>query len=261
MALCTNLQQRVFDYGTTKTSQAQEIISLKKRVKRLEKKKRSRTHGLKRLYKVGLSERIESIDDDQSLGEENASKQGRIANIDADEGFTLINESVEDQGMNNDEAMFDANKDLQGEEVIVEQQVVANKEPIIDTTQDINLVKALEALKTSKLKTRGIIIRDHEEPGESTTTPTSIADSTRPKAKGLVLQEPDEFIITTTATIPTSKVQDKGKRIIVEPKMPMKKKAQISLDEDLAFKLQDEEEEEERIAREKAQRIKELNIA
>ncbi|GJU51217.1 uncharacterized mitochondrial protein-like protein [Tanacetum coccineum] len=54
------------------TSQAQEIISLKRRVKRLEKKNRSKTHVLKRLYKVGLSARIESSED-KGLGEEDAS--------------------------------------------------------------------------------------------------------------------------------------------------------------------------------------------
>ncbi|GKD18029.1 hypothetical protein Tco_1207187, partial [Tanacetum coccineum] len=49
MELCTNLQKRVLDLEKTKTTQANEINSLKKRVKRLEKKKRSRTHGIKRL--------------------------------------------------------------------------------------------------------------------------------------------------------------------------------------------------------------------
>nr|GEZ22992.1 hypothetical protein [Tanacetum cinerariifolium] len=57
MELCTNLQQRVLDLKTTKTSQAQEITSLKKRVKRLEKKGGSRTYGLKRLYKVKIQEK------------------------------------------------------------------------------------------------------------------------------------------------------------------------------------------------------------
>ncbi|GJZ39355.1 hypothetical protein Tco_0585918 [Tanacetum coccineum] len=42
--------------------------------------------------------------------------------------------------------------------------------------------------------------------------------------------------------------------------MKIKKKDQISLDEELAFKLQAEEEEEERLAREKAQREEEANI-
>nr|GEZ49307.1 hypothetical protein [Tanacetum cinerariifolium] len=88
----------------------------------------------------------------------------------------------EDITLVNDQKMFDADKDLQGEEVVVEQEVVeqevvADKEPIIDATQvsdvattvtidDITLAKALEALKTSKPKIRRIVIKDHEEPKE-----------------------------------------------------------------------------------------------
>nr|GFA29276.1 hypothetical protein [Tanacetum cinerariifolium] len=51
----------------TKTTQALEIDSLKRRVKKLEKMQRSRTHKLKRLYKVGLSARVESSDDNEDL--------------------------------------------------------------------------------------------------------------------------------------------------------------------------------------------------
>ncbi|GKE40187.1 hypothetical protein Tco_1463592 [Tanacetum coccineum] len=60
-----------------------------RRVKKLEKKNRSRTHKLKRLYKVGLTARVESSDDEESLVED-ASKQGRINAIDADEEITLV---------------------------------------------------------------------------------------------------------------------------------------------------------------------------
>ncbi|GJT45026.1 putative ribonuclease H-like domain-containing protein [Tanacetum coccineum] len=50
MELCTNFQNRVIDLEKTKTSQAQEITSLKRRVKRLEKKGGSRTpHRLKKI--------------------------------------------------------------------------------------------------------------------------------------------------------------------------------------------------------------------
>nr|GEW59580.1 hypothetical protein [Tanacetum cinerariifolium] len=229
--LCTNLQQRVINMETTKTSQAQEITSLKKRVKRLEKKKRSRTHGLKRLYKVGLSARIESSDDDQSLDEKDASKQGRIVDIDVDEGFTLVNETTEDQGWNNDEDMFGVN-DLDGDEVIVKEQakeVIVEKKAIVIvaatiTFDDITLAKALEALKTSKPKIRGIIIRDHEEPGES----------------------------RTTTTVSLKKSQNKGKAKMIKEPMKSKKKDQILLDEEVAKKLQDESNEEERLAGERA---------
>nr|GFC15159.1 hypothetical protein [Tanacetum cinerariifolium] len=59
----------VIDLENTKIVQAQEISSLKNRVKRLEKKRRSRTHRLKRLYKIGLSARVELSADKQSLDE------------------------------------------------------------------------------------------------------------------------------------------------------------------------------------------------
>ncbi|GJT16152.1 hypothetical protein Tco_0874858 [Tanacetum coccineum] len=68
-------QTRVLDLENTKTAQAHEITCLKKRVKKLERKKKSRTHGLKRLYKVGLSARIDSSNDEATLGDqEDASK-------------------------------------------------------------------------------------------------------------------------------------------------------------------------------------------
>ncbi|GKA81583.1 hypothetical protein Tco_0788275 [Tanacetum coccineum] len=59
-----------------------------------------------------------------------------------------------------------------------------------------------------------------------------------------------------------SKSQDKGKGILIEePVKPMKKKVQIMLDEEAALKLQAEFDEEERLAREKAKKEKEANIA
>nr|GEU45132.1 putative reverse transcriptase domain-containing protein [Tanacetum cinerariifolium] len=64
MELCTKLQQRVIDLETTKNTQALEIDSLKRRVKKLEKRKRSRAYGLKILYKVGMLARVESSEDE-----------------------------------------------------------------------------------------------------------------------------------------------------------------------------------------------------
>ncbi|GKA75071.1 hypothetical protein Tco_0781449 [Tanacetum coccineum] len=70
MELCTNLQQRVLDLEKTKTTEAVEIVSLKRRVKKLKQKKSLRTHGLKRLYKVSLTARVESSGNKESLGED-----------------------------------------------------------------------------------------------------------------------------------------------------------------------------------------------
>ncbi|GJZ97181.1 hypothetical protein Tco_0669634 [Tanacetum coccineum] len=228
MELCTNLQTRVLDLEKTKTTQQNEIDSLKRRVKKLEKKRSSRTHKLKRLYKVGLTARVESSGDEEDLGED-ASKQGRRINaIDADEDITLVN--VQDDA---DNEMFDVDA-LNGEEVFVAGQNENVVEKVVDaaqvstaattvtiTTEEITLAQALEALKTSK-----------------------------PKVKGIVFQEPGKS--TTTTTISSQQSQDKGKGIMIEePVKPMKKKVQIMLDEEAALKLQAEFDEEERLAREK----------
>nr|GEY10175.1 hypothetical protein [Tanacetum cinerariifolium] len=199
---------RVLDLKKTKTTQGNEIASLKRRVKRLEKKNRSRTHKLKRLYKVGLTARIESFKDEEHLGKD-ASKQERIEATDADEDITLVN--VQD-----DAEMFDVN-DLGSEEVFVAEQEVAK--------DNLLWPQALEGLKTSKPKVKGIVIQEQEEPCKSR---------------------------TTTTTIPKQQSQDKGKGIMIEEHVKAKKKDQIRLDEEAAKRLQANFDEEERLAREKA---------
>ncbi|GJR81374.1 uncharacterized mitochondrial protein-like protein [Tanacetum coccineum] len=119
--LCTTLQSRVLALENTKTAQAQEITSLKLRVKKLEKKAGSRTHKLKRLYKVGRSARIVSSDEASLGDQDDASKQGRkINDIDKDAKITLVDEI---QGRYGDDIMFDVS-DLAGEEVFVAEQGV-----------------------------------------------------------------------------------------------------------------------------------------
>ncbi|GJY10965.1 hypothetical protein Tco_0379150 [Tanacetum coccineum] len=162
MELCTNLQNRVIDLEKSKMYQAQEIISLKRRVRRIEKKGRSRTHKLKRLYKVGLSARVESSED-EGLGKEDASKQGRIDDIDANEDIYLVN-------VHRDEDMFGVN-DLEGDEVIVETEV--DHEVVVETevaykdvslsVDEVTLAQALAALKSAKPKAGKVMLQEPEQ--------------------------------------------------------------------------------------------------
>ncbi|GJX60152.1 hypothetical protein Tco_0291542 [Tanacetum coccineum] len=254
MALCTTLQNRVLDLEKTKTTQHNDIASLKRRVKKLKKKNRSRTHKLKRLYKVGLTARVESSDYEESLGED-ASKQGRIDAIDADKEITLV--SVQ----NVDEEMFDVNV-LDGEEVFVAEQEAAVK----DVNDEVNVVEeVVEVINTAKL------IGDAKTVSVATTTTATITTvdditlaqalmeikSIKPKEKWVVIQELGE----STTTISSQQSQDKGKGILIEPVKPVKKKDLIRLDEEAALKLQAEFDEEEILAREKAEKEKEANIA
>nr|GEX99267.1 hypothetical protein [Tanacetum cinerariifolium] len=79
----------LFARDQTKTTQANEIAILKRMVKKLKKRNKSRIYKLKRLYKVGLTARVESSDNDESLGEDASKKERRINDIDADEEITL----------------------------------------------------------------------------------------------------------------------------------------------------------------------------
>ncbi|GJX60723.1 hypothetical protein Tco_0292113 [Tanacetum coccineum] len=125
--LCTYLQKKVLNLEKTKTSQQNEIDILKRRVKKLKQKKRSRTHVLKRLRKVGATDRVESFGDEEDLGED-ASKQGRRINaIDAYEDITLVNDDA-------DKEMFDVDA-LDGEEVFIARQNENVVEKIVDASK------------------------------------------------------------------------------------------------------------------------------
>ncbi|GKC13025.1 hypothetical protein Tco_1009807 [Tanacetum coccineum] len=135
---CTKLQQRVLDLENIKTTQAQEITSLKLRVKKLEKKGGSRTHKLKRLYKFGRSARMVSSDDASLGNQEDASKQGRkIDDIDKDAEITLIDETQRrysddlmfDTDVLNDEEVF-AGHDIDEKEINVDEKEVSTTDPV-----------------------------------------------------------------------------------------------------------------------------------
>ncbi|GJW19846.1 hypothetical protein Tco_0027282 [Tanacetum coccineum] len=106
MSLCTKLQKQVLDLEEAKTAQAKEIASLKKRVKQLEKRRKSRTSGLKML------------------------KKGRkIVDLDADAEVTLIDKTQERY---DEEMLFDVQDDLQGEEFFAEKEVAKKEVSALD---------------------------------------------------------------------------------------------------------------------------------
>ncbi|GJS25308.1 hypothetical protein Tco_0453940 [Tanacetum coccineum] len=164
MAMCTNLQQRVLDLEKTKTTQAEEIVILKKRVKRLKKKDRRRTHKLKRLYKVSSSRRVESSDD-EGLDKYDASKQGRIADIDVDARINLVSTHFDA-----DIDMFGVH-DLAGDEVVVESEVVVKT--VVEENIRISFRKPSEATTTT-----------------TTTTITAAPKPPQDKGKGIMVEEP-----------------------------------------------------------------------
>ncbi|GJW16957.1 hypothetical protein Tco_0024393 [Tanacetum coccineum] len=253
MSLCTNLQEKVLDLEKAKTAQAKEITSLKKRVKQLEKRRKSRTSGLRRLRKVGFSSRVESSNDASLGAQEDASKQGRkIKDLDADAEVTLVTETQE---RNDEEMFFDVHDDLQGDEVVAE-KVIAEKE--VSTADPVTTAGEETLIEIKAAKPKAV-----------TTTATTITSaSTRPKEKGIVFHDQEEQTLVSTKTVSFlqalqhPQAEDKGKATMSKLERPLKKKDQITLDEEMARNLEAQMKveliEEERLARKKEE---ESNIA
>nr|GEW01123.1 hypothetical protein [Tanacetum cinerariifolium] len=181
MELCTQLQSRVLALETIKANQALEIESLKRRVKRLEKKASKKSHKLKRLYKIGSSTRVESSKDaghvDTSIFDDEVAAEKEVSTTDP---VPTAAEVVTTAG--------------------VEVSTAAITSQI--SMDEITLAKALTDIKTSKPKAKGIVMQETSE----TPTPGPIDSSQQPskakdkgKAKMIELEKPlkmkDQIII------------------------------------------------------------------
>ncbi|GKF12704.1 hypothetical protein Tco_0050630, partial [Tanacetum coccineum] len=158
--MCTKLSDRVLNLENVKDSQALEIKKLKKRVKKLERKNKSRTPQQKRrVYKPS----VESSE--ESLGEKNASKQGRNS------------DKIKELNVVVDEHMFDLS-DLAATKVLIDQEepieLVEDKGSIVvdvsfgshtrlvddSTTDDFTLAETLMAIRSSASrpqKVKGVV--------------------------------------------------------------------------------------------------------
>ncbi|GKC62701.1 hypothetical protein Tco_1095299, partial [Tanacetum coccineum] len=196
------LLEKVLDLEKAKTAQAKEIASLKKRVKQLEKRKKSRTSGLKRLR-----------------------KGKKIADLDADAEVTLIDETQE---RNDEDLMFDTDV-LNGDEVF--------EEPIVNAAKTTSSIPVSTA---DPVTTAGEVVTTANVEVTTASAPTTTIDeltlaqtlieikvakpkvvtiaattTTRPNDRGVVVQEPSEFKTTSlplqASQLPQAKDKGKGK--------------------------------------------------
>ncbi|GJV01732.1 hypothetical protein Tco_1335301 [Tanacetum coccineum] len=222
-------------------AQAKEIEALKKRIK-LEKRKISRPYMLKRLGKLGRSIKDIDVDIDVSLVDETQERQDDDLMFD-----TRILDDVEMPV----EAKVDG-KDEQSTKKLDDSTTgkavtTADDDSVVPTTnEEITLAQTLIQIKAAKPKV--------------VTTADTTTTTTRPKDKGVVVQEPSEFRVPQE--IKPSSSKDKGKGIMIEPKVPLKRKDQIVLDEqiarDIQAKLDAELLEEQKLARKQKEKA---NIA
>nr|GEZ79220.1 hypothetical protein [Tanacetum cinerariifolium] len=146
---------------------------------------------------------------------------GRIAEIDVAEYLFLIDETAQDQGRINDQDMFEVH-DLDGDEVFVDVttgEKVEHGKTVAESVEGITAATTLQITKDELTLAQTLIeIR-----------------AAKHKDKGVTIQEPSNF--RTTSPSQPLQAKAKGKRIMVEPEKPLKKKDQVALDEEVARKL------------------------
>nr|GFA49796.1 hypothetical protein [Tanacetum cinerariifolium] len=213
---CSTLVLRIEGLETVNAAQQLEIIKLKARVKKLERLNKVKSSKLRRLKKVGTSQRVESSED-----EENVFNQGRISvDMDQDEGVELVVDQEKD-----------AEEDTKVQEA-VEVMTTAKLITEVVTAAATQFAAASAPILAAKPAAKPKVLKIAASPAVSTK-----------RRKGVVIRDPEEELhIDTPAETPT--VKDKGKGILIEDPNPMTKKDQIEMDAEYAKKLQEELEKE-----------------
>ncbi|GJS04324.1 hypothetical protein Tco_0320832 [Tanacetum coccineum] len=205
---------RVLDLETTKTAQAKEIANLKKRVKKLERKRKLRTPGMN-LFKIGTSRR-------RSLGEEDASKHGRnlkqrsiFAESNVDEDLDVVmDEAIEH--------VYEVDKDVKGDA----EQVISATADEVSTSDAVNTAGTKVNTASAPVITTGISVTT-AEPITPPTITTDFEDddltiaqtlmkmrSEKSKVRGVVMKEPSET--ATRPMIPPQQHDPKDKAELEE---------------------------------------------
>nr|GEW55672.1 hypothetical protein [Tanacetum cinerariifolium] len=206
----------------TPPPQPQDLPSTsQKGVKRLEKGHKVKVFKLRRLKKVGTSQRVDTSDDNIM---KDVSNQGRmIDELDKDEGVALMGENEEEK---------------KAKEV---KDIVDDAQEAVDVVTTAKLITEVVTAASTPVSDASTII-PAAEPKVPTATITAapvrvVAASTR-RRKRVVITNPEEE--STAKTSAETKSKDKGKGIMVEEPKPIKKKQQVELDEEYARKLHKE---------------------
>nr|GEW88208.1 retrovirus-related Pol polyprotein from transposon TNT 1-94 [Tanacetum cinerariifolium] len=233
---CSALVLRVEGLENANAAQQLEIIKLKAMVKNLERLNKVKSSKLRRLKKVGTSQRVESSDD-----VENVFNQGRISvDMVTYEGVELVVDQEKDaeiEGRHGDKQAEIYNIDLD------------HSLKVLSMQKDTEVQEVVEVVTTTKLITEVVTAVATQVAAASTHIPTAkpktlkiaaaaLAVSTR-RRKGVVIRDPKEELHTDTP-VETPTVKDKGKGILIEDPKPMKKKDHVEMDVEYAKKLQEE---------------------
>nr|GEY13213.1 hypothetical protein [Tanacetum cinerariifolium] len=202
---CAALAGRVKHLEHDKVAQDLEILKLKSRVKTLERANKVKTMKLRRLTKVGTSQRIESSTD--TIMEDVSNQRRMTKESDKDEDKPEIQETVE---------------------VVTTAKLIIEVIAVVsETISDAAVVQT--DIPTALVNVAAVM---------TTVAPVKVVVPSTKRRKRVVIRDPEEESSVKTPTETTSK--HKGKGILVEESKPIKKKQQVKLDEAYARKLQEE---------------------
>nr|GEV60978.1 putative ribonuclease H-like domain-containing protein [Tanacetum cinerariifolium] len=215
---CAALARRAEHLEHDKVAQDLEIIKLKTRVKKLERANKVKALILKRLRKVGTSQRVDTLDDTIM---DDVSNQGKVIDeLDRDKGVVLMSEKEEKKA--------EEVKDITGDA-----QVKGRQADIYQIDMDHD-AKVLIVVAVSETLSADAVVHA----ATVTAAPVKVAIPSTRRKRGVVIRDPKE---ESSAKTPTeTKSKDKGKSIMVEKPKPIKKKQQVELDETYARKLHEE---------------------
>ncbi|GJW68473.1 hypothetical protein Tco_0122897 [Tanacetum coccineum] len=155
---------------------------------------------------------------DPPQSEMQSKQERKIVYLDANAEVTLVDETQE---------MNDENLVLEEQEKEVTEKEVSVVDPVTTVGEVVTTAgETLIEIKAAKPK--------------AVTSSATITTTTRPKARGVVVQEPSEFK-TTSSPLQASQLlqaKDKGKAKMVEPEKSLKKKDDITMDEEVSRNLE-----------------------
>nr|GFA45200.1 hypothetical protein [Tanacetum cinerariifolium] len=194
-----------------KIAQALEITKLKQRVKKLERRNKVKVLKLRRLQKVGTTQRIDTYDDAVM---DDVSNQGRIiADMDADADVVL--EEAKDVV---DDAKDGQDADVQENE---EESEPSELQEVVDIVTTAKIITEVVTAASTTI-TADVLIS-----AAATTFALTLTAATIRRTNGVVIRDTEESTTTTSTIIhPEAKSKEKGKGILVEEPKPLKKQGE-----------------------------------
>nr|GEU51332.1 reverse transcriptase domain-containing protein [Tanacetum cinerariifolium] len=198
---CSALVLRVEGLEIANSAKQLEIVKLKARVKKLERLNKVKSSKLRRLQKVGTSQRVESSED-----VENVFNQGRISvDMETDEGIEL-------------EVDQEKNAEIEGRHADIQADIynidLDHSSKVLSMQEDIKVQEAVEVVTTAKLITEVVTAAATQVATASTPIhaakpkilkiPAVAPAVSTKRRKGVVIRDPEEELhIDTPAETPT----------------------------------------------------------